>query len=380
MGALRQVFRDDSSTSGTPLTCLAWVNSHTTPSSVCSFVRRKLDELIPGGILNALGKAMVFDHAPDIQILENYQTEQGDQSVTELMGEVAATVSYPLMDARPRFALLLPLRFRQSLLVRAKESRILNLLAGRERGERRESNIHADGIIVCGEWSRLNFHRETRIPLARRRARDRERLNSAFNRAVELDPHVPDFRQTQLAVSHREAGLRVGEGIVALARAKAREARLAVTLSHPAKEVLKCLIESAENILQHLAMNVVKFGASFFDFRQLVSLFGVANRLAFKAVCIVPFLQSRVVKFAAKREGIIQASGLRLARVDAIAKTSEYDLFSHAAHVPTVKGTVRSQESSPAATDFVPQHSTNQLQLTVPRFIPAIHCGVFAPL
>ncbi len=164
---------------------------------------------------------------------------------------------------------------------------------------------------------------------------------SCTNTILAPDSHVPDFRQAQLTIRERETGLSVGDGIVSLARTEAREASL-LFRSHAPKESVKRLLYPLQNILQDLGMYARNVSANLLDAGQLVRLFDVAHGLSFQPVCVTSFLQTRVIEFAAKRKGMIQASGLSLARIDAKLKsTSCYIFISHVCHVQFVSGLVR---------------------------------------
>src|SRR5947209_2083052 len=113
---------------------------------------------------------MILDHPFDIQIFKGNESEHGYKSTAELVREVAATIGNAFVDAPRRFALLFSLRLRKCFLIRAKESRVSNLFTCRERPERRKSNVNSDASVTLWQGSRFDFHREARIPLARRRA------------------------------------------------------------------------------------------------------------------------------------------------------------------------------------------------------------------
>ena len=112
-----QILFDYRAARRTESACVARVNLHARSTSVFSFIVRELYELIPRRIRNTKGQAMILDHAADVQVFKGDDAEHGNESVTELMREVAATVSDTLMDAPRRFALLTPLRLRQSFLI-----------------------------------------------------------------------------------------------------------------------------------------------------------------------------------------------------------------------------------------------------------------------
>ena len=66
-----------------------------------------------------------------------------------------------------------------------------------------------------------------------------------------------------------------------------------------------------------------------------------------------------VIEFATQSERRVQARSLRLTRKQTILESAlRYLVVSHAVRVSITKDTVRSQELSQAASDFVPHHNT----------------------
>src|SRR2546423_13339300 len=142
MDALRQIFYDYRPASGAALTCPAWVNRSHFSTSIHRFVGRVLNQLIPRSVLNALTQAMILDHALDVQTFKGNDSEHGNERMANLVSKVAATVGDALMDVPCRFALLASLRFRQCLLICAKESRVSTLFARRKRSKVVASDIN----------------------------------------------------------------------------------------------------------------------------------------------------------------------------------------------------------------------------------------------
>jgi len=329
------------------LTCPAWVNHSHLSTSIFCFVGRALNQLIPSCVRNTFSQTVIPDHAFDVQRFKGDESKHRNERMAQLMSKVAATVGDPFVNTPRRFALLASLRFRQCLFVRAKETWIRNLLAIGERTEMRQPNINTDASIICGKGLRFNFNRKARIPFTRRRARDRKSLNLAFNRAMQFNLYVSDFREAQLIIFESETGLCVGERIVSEAGTEAREARFAVTLFHATKEVLKGFIKSAKNILQYLTVNFFEFRSCLFDFRQLICLLKVADRLPFKAVSVSALLQSGVIKFAQQSKRLIHAHGLSARRKQPVLEGYSlcYIFVSHVCHISIVSGTGESRNA-----------------------------------
>lgn len=75
----------------------------------------------------------------------------------------------------------------------------------------------------------------------------------------------------------------------------------------PGKERLEGLVHFSQDILKHLAMNVLVFFPVLLDLRQLVGLIVVADRLARHAVSVPPFLKCSIVEFSGTVKRPVQA-------------------------------------------------------------------------
>jgi hypothetical protein len=161
---------------------------------------------------------------------------------------------------------------------------------------------------------------------------------------MQIDSHVADFREAQLAVFDREAGLSIGERIVSFVRTEARKTCFLLCLDAP-KESVKRLLYSLENVLQDLTMDARDIFTNLFDVWQLVRLLNVTDRLSFKPVCVAPFLQTRVVEFAQQSQHPIHTRGLSARRKQPILIGFSlcYIFVSHVCHVSIVSGLVRAE-------------------------------------
>ena len=330
----------------TEFACVARVNLYARSTSVRSFVESELYELIPRCVRNTFGEAMILDHASDVQIFKGDDSEHGNESMTKLMSEVAATVSNALMDASRCLALLFSLRLRKCFLIRAKEARVSNFLPIRECCKRVQAHVNPYRSITRGKGLRFRLNREAREPLACCGANYGKRLNLAFNGAVQFDSHISNFRQAQLAIIHTEAGLSIGERIISLMRTEARKTCFLLCLDAP-KESIKRFLHSFENILQDLTVDARDIFTNLFDVWQLIRLLNVADRLSFKPVGVASFLQTRVVEFAQQSKRSIHARSLSARRKQPILIGFSlcYIFVSHVCHVSIVSGTGESRNA-----------------------------------
>jgi len=276
---------------------------------------------------------VIFDHAFDVQIFKSNDSEHRNKSVAELMSKITAAIPDALMDTSRNLPFLLPLRSSQSLFICPKESRINNRLARRERSELLNTNVYANHLSVFGKWPRFCLNRKACIPLARSGARDGQCFDVALSRTVKFDFDFADFGKLQLSIFERKAGLRVGEAVVTRMRAKTREAWL-LSCFYSTKESLKCFVETAQNILQDLAVNACKFGTHLFDFRQLILLVKVADRLTLKFVGFSSFLKRSIVEFTADIQSLLKPCALSMRREDSVLIRLEHLPFSLCFNVP----------------------------------------------
>ena len=127
----------------------------------------------------------------------------------------------------------------------------------------------------------------------------------------------PILDSLSLPDSDSEPRLRKGEAVISRTRTEAREARLFTPL-YPAKESVKCFIESPQNVLQYLRVNRFQLRPNRFYFRQLVLLIFVGYRLARHSISIAPFLQPGIIEFTAQSEPTRETSLLCVARIDSV--------------------------------------------------------------
>ena len=101
---------------------------------------------------------MILEHPAYIQVLKDDDCKSVDQLSALFVGKISAPVCYALMNMRHYLAPLLSLSTAlcgcaqfllslcKSLLISAKESRVSNMLAGRECGESLKPTIYTNRI------------------------------------------------------------------------------------------------------------------------------------------------------------------------------------------------------------------------------------------
>ena len=109
MNTNAQIFLDYRTTARTHLTRVAGIDLHRTASSLCSFVRCQLHQLIPCGICDGLGETVILEHPAYIQVFKYDNCKSVDQLAALLMGKVAALICYALVNVRDDLAPLVAL-------------------------------------------------------------------------------------------------------------------------------------------------------------------------------------------------------------------------------------------------------------------------------
>ena len=260
-----QIFFDQRPTTGASLTGVPGVDLHHATTSTFRLVRRVVDQLTPSSIGYALGETVVLEHPVNIQVLKRNDAKLVDQPPTEFVGKISAAVGDALVylgDHAPPpgsfgrsllgFAQL-PLGFRQSLLILAEETRIRDMLARTEGGERVKPYVNTNGLWFIGQRLGFNFTSEAGVPVASSSTANGERLDLALDRTVENNLHIANLGQAQAAVFQLEAELRVGEAIVATGRPKTR-IPWCLTGLHAAEERLERKVNTFLSVLQNLGV------------------------------------------------------------------------------------------------------------------------------
>lgn len=266
-----QIFWNQRPTTGASLTGVPGVDFHHATTSAFRLVRRVVDQLTPSSIGYALGETVVLEHPVNIQVLKRNDAKLVDQPPTEFVGKISAAVGDALVylgDHAPPpgsfgrsllgFAQL-PLGFRQNLLILAEETRIRDMLARTEGGERVKPYVNTNGLWFIGQRLGFNFTSEAGVPVASSSTANGERLDLALDRTVENNLHAANLGQGEAVVFQLEAELGVGEAVIPRGRPEARIPWRLASLD-ATKEVLKGKVNAVANLLQHLGVNCLERG------------------------------------------------------------------------------------------------------------------------
>jgi hypothetical protein len=141
---------------------------------------------------------------------------------------------------------------------------------------------------------------ENSIPLLSL-AFDGTRLDGSLHFTMKLDLEMTYFAKMESLIDDLIAPLGIGERVVAVSTLETGVTRL-LTIPHPPEEGLHSFVEPLEDILLHLAMDVLIFFSHLFNSRKLVGLDVIGNRHTIHPISFTPFFKSSIVQFLAPAE------------------------------------------------------------------------------
>src|SRR3990167_2652876 len=95
---LTQRHIQDSSTVGTGLACISWINFNELSTSSFNLVRQHLDKAIPRDIVYAFSEMMILNHVVDLQVLDRNYFKSFDNIETCFMQEIMPLVENSFME------------------------------------------------------------------------------------------------------------------------------------------------------------------------------------------------------------------------------------------------------------------------------------------
>lgn len=332
----------------TSLRCTRRIDLNKLSTGPFCLVASEVEELSPSSIRNTFGKAVIPDHARNIQILDSNQAVIVDKPTADIMVEVYALLCNMRVRSLKQLHSLTPairtflssgylaLSNAKFLLRFPVIARIVNLCSIGKRSER--SKAHVNPYLLSARQQRLRFtltgkqsEPATRLTL------DCERFSYALNWSVKFDFNLADFQDPQfISAKNSFQSLTEGDAVVAAIGAESWIARLLLSLD-AAKESVKRKGYSLEYILKNADSYLRELFSHGFNAYELAGLIKVGNAFTVNTPSITSLLESSVKKFAAKRKRLFQANGLSFCWVDSKLKRFAYNLFSHAERIPTLR-------------------------------------------
>lgn len=306
----RQRFLDFFSTSRTSLGCATGIHPNHFPTSVRSFVGKKLEEYAPATIRNGFAQVSVLNHVFYLQVFNVDSLKIVNVFVGNLMQKIVSLISYFFVRLGDQHSRLVSSRrtFSPSgkftlsatkLLLSINEIfRIRYLTAFTIDAKRLYANV--DTHLFAGLRELLGGHiiaGEGNKPLAGRHTPNSDGLDISLNRTGEeqFEPtHVLDI---EIPALKRISCLFEGEGVVAVSVLKAWESGF-FSRFYSAKKSLVCLIKALKHVLKCLGADNLNFRKIFLDERQLFRLVVSGNRFSRSLVSINPLPKRGIVDIA----------------------------------------------------------------------------------
>ncbi len=339
------------------LTRISRVDFDKLAPSLFRFGSKFVEELRPGGVMNAFGKTVIMGHAVDTQVFHANDPEAVYDVPAFLVREVVAPEADTLMYPRHGLAVFAPfggafgklamlaLDFGKRLLFFAKEAWVGNHFPCREGRKGLETHINPYLLRVRRQAFGLTLDREASIPFAGTALVNGERLDLAAYRAMVDHLDAAYFGETHaVIVGDGKARLRKGEGVIAAFALKAGIAWVLCMLTHPAKECFESEIDTDRNMLQDLRMHLRERRAFLLQYRKRVDLPIAGERLPILLPSSTPFLKQVIIEPTTFFKDVVQLLFLLLAWIDAILKH-----FMHILFISTkVTGSQAGTRSTPA--------------------------------
>src|ERR1700738_228831 len=188
------------------LRCVSRVYPDNRSTSIFSFVDQQGKKHRPCRITNAFGKAAVVNHSIDFKVLHSNESETIDDFPSSLMGKVMSAEGNAFMNTSNRFPPSASLwvsfgflaefllSFGKFFFIRAKKTRVVNMLAIGEGSKR--SQTHINTYLFPTYLERLgafHFTGKRNIPFPRGRTTNGASLWLTFQRAMQNNFNNSNF-------------------------------------------------------------------------------------------------------------------------------------------------------------------------------------------
>jgi len=316
-------------------------------SSLFHFLEQKTYEHTPSRITYTLVKShilMVFTILFSQQVLyaECFKANETifiDQFPAFLVQEVSPLIGdLPVNLYKSRLclssfesALLLgrkdSLRLLERLFGLPQPARIVNMFSIRESHKIGQTKVYADRTFGRRQNPLRNIiARNDYIP-ALIFALDSDGFDFPFNLPVLAYLDCADFREPDLFLFDFDRAvirLWIGKRVEEISTFETRETRLAVPVFQTQEETLKCFVQIAQRLPEHLRIDALIFRECGTNFRDLFYLVVTSNRPFMRLPGISSLLKSRIIESSATTENRKQNLYLRLSRIN-----SEFEGLTH---------------------------------------------------
>jgi len=276
-------------------------------------------------------------HLLDVKFLDVYLPEPLNKLVRQLKDEILSLVGNAFVHTSNRLLALrslgrsfrrggeFALCLRERFLFLSVESRISDLLSGRQSGKRLQANVDTYNFVGFRQKFRLHFAGEARKPLSPDCPANNDCLAFALKRSMQLDFDIANLGQPKLSVVNPDtvSKLRIGKAVVLSLTLEPGITRF-LSGFDSAEERLERKVHSFTNILKDLAVNHRNKRIVRFDKRQLPLLFKIRQRLSSRFVGVLSLPQEIVIDASASFEGQRKRALLRLGWKDSIFERSSH--------------------------------------------------------
>ena len=180
---------------------------------------------------------------------------------------------------------------------------IVYLCAVRECQETTDSSVKTNGFACFRQRCNVRFNREDCKPFAAF-VLNCESFNFTLNDSGKFNFDGADFRERQLVSRQRKTALRKAKAIEAVLSFEARKTSL--TFFSATKERLESFVQSFQNVLQNLRVNIFVFGIGSLNFGKLVGLVVVIQRNAIQLVSISAFRERGIIDVSTQIESLFK--------------------------------------------------------------------------
>lgn len=316
----------------TCLTCASRIDFREQPTSIFSFVGQHVHESRYRDVVK--GFAQPSARKPyNIQIFDRNKSILINQLARFLVQKVAALIANVVVKtSQKQHSFATSIRSSLSTCYASLESsqfclsgpipvRVFDLGSVAKRSERSESDVNSDHVRI--ERQRIGFTLNTeQSEPATGFTLDSECLNLAIERSVELNPHVPDFREAQTVSNKCISDLAKRETVVTPSRLETWVSR-PLTVFDASKEGAEGKMNALQGVFERVSIyrrHVVALSANPF---QLHILIEPRDRLGLKSPSVAALLERGIVKLAANSQLVVKNLLLPFRRIDSVAEGTD---------------------------------------------------------
>ena len=169
--------------------------------------------------------------------------------------------------------------------------------------KRRNSNVNSDNLTCFLKRLGFGFNGENRKPFSALPF-NRQSFNFADYLTRKFEFNRSDFRERQLISRQRETALRKTKTVESVLTFETRKTCL--TFFGAAVKSLETFVQSFQNVLQNLRVNLFIFGIGLLNFFELVGLIVIVQRNAIQLISIAAFLKRGVIQISAEIQSLFK--------------------------------------------------------------------------